>query len=309
MSLTKIYFPAGLKIDSTYLPHCGEQSLDQGLDELTVFPSGDWAANMTGSKQWAPEFQVDCLDVSAALDLCDLNYIAKDCKAVNVQLLQRCASTHAFQTAVGSAAHMVYALNANALLYWDQISASQGDDGARLQVKLAASIYGGATPLVATGSQTLSNPGAQNAPWTLGPIKLNGTLLDGVTQVSWANNVKLEKIAADGYGSPQLLVISQVRPVITFDCHDVDTICALDADGDNVTEFLSFFRKRRPNKVVWADSDAYHVKLYTPNAATVGTIKWRRVAGSPAKVSCEVSLHRSAPTAALFSYSKNVAIA
>jgi hypothetical protein len=312
MTTTKLFIPAGVKIGNTFLGHCGDQSVDQGLDELTVFPSGDWAPNLTGSKQWAPDFAVESHDLDLALDLMDLNAVAHSCLLEEVYLYQRQALSHGFQTAEASAAHQAFLLNSNALLYWEQLSASQADEAAKLSLKLAATLQNGNPPLVAAGSQVIEDAAGQNAPYTLGPVKLNGSILEGVSQQAVALNLKVEKIASNGDSSPTYIGIHQIRPVLTFDTTDLDTICALDPDGSPVTALTSFWRRRRANKVAWLDSEAKHIKLYTPTVVapnSVGTLKWKRVAGSPAKVSCEVHLHRNAPGAALLSYAKAVTIA
>jgi hypothetical protein len=309
MSTTRIFIPAGLKVGSVYLAHCGDQTLEQGLDDLNLFPAGDWAPNLAGAKTWSPEFQVINHDLASALDLMNINAQARSCLLENVYLYQRAADNLGFQNAVNSGDHIVFQLNADSLLYWEQLSASQADEAAKLTLKVCPLSISGAAPLVAVGGQTIDNPGATNAPYTLGPIKLNGTLLTGVSQVNWNNHHQVAKLASDGEASPSFVALTQCRPVITFDTTDLDTICALDPDGDDVTELISFWRRRRPNKVSYADAETQHIKLYTPSAASVGMIKWKRVSGSPAKVNCEIHLVRSAPTAALFSYAKDVAIA
>ena len=116
---------------------------------------------------------------------------------------------------------------------------------------------------------------------------VNGAQISGVKSLQWANNLQVEKHADDGEAFPTLVTIKQVRPVITIETTDLKTISALSAEGEAVTDFVAYLRRRRPSKLNYADNEAQHVKLSAGN----GSLKWMRSGSDPAQATIEIHLH------------------
>jgi hypothetical protein len=290
MSVSRLFYPAGIRIDTTYLGHVGEQSVDNGLEDVTIFPSGDALPNFTGGKMHAPEYQIDTQDLAVALALFTDTGIAADLIAANVDLFFREAKPQGLNEDVAETAkHQVYRLQDNALLYWDSLQWSQDDDAAKLAIKCVP-IYNGANGIIQVPAEAIEAASAQVAPWTGGPLYINGTLISGVKSLQWANNVEVEKVAADGEAFPTLVTIKKVRPVITIETVDLRAIAALDADGTAVTNFTHYLRRRKPSKLIYPDNDAQHIKLL----ATAGSLKWKKSGGNPATATVEIHLHKGA---------------
>jgi len=308
MSTERIFFPAGVKIGTTHLYHVGEQSVDQKLEELTLEAAGDWAPNYTGSKKKAPEFAVESFDLTKALDLMTSEALCGSQIAGNVDLLYRAGQKAAFAYAVDTANHLLYRLQQNSVLYWEQIQANQ-DDELKISLRLAPWYNGTNAILTALPSQTIDAPGLQVAPFTLGPIKLNGTMLKGVKSMTWNNNIEVQREQDSGDAVPTAIFMRRVKPVISFDTtdpHQLHTGPALDVDGQAVNSLTVYFRRRRPNKLNYADADQVHAKLHVTQTGC-GTAKWLSASGDPAVAKCEIGLNRVG-TAALFEYTKDCAI-
>lgn len=286
MPVSRLFYPAGLRIDSTYLGHVGEQSVDNGLEDLTVFASGDALPNMVGNKMHAPEYQVDTQDLAAALALFTDTAVALDATAVNVDLFFREAKPQGLNESVtDDTKHQIYRLEDNALLYWESLQWSQDDDAARLAIRCVP-IDNGSNSIIAMPAEGLPAASSQVAPWTGGPVWINGAQLTSVRSVQWANNIQVDKVAADGEATPSFVSIKQVRPVITLETHDLRTIAALAAEGDCVTDLVLYLRRRRPCKLNYGDSDAQHIKI----SAGAGALKWKRSGGNPASATVEIHL-------------------
>lgn len=286
MPLSRLFYPAGLRIDSTYLGHVGEQSVDNGLEDLTIFPSGDAMPNFVGNKMHAPEYQVDTQDLAAALALLTDNSLALDATSVNVDLFFREAKAQGLNESVSDTdKHQIYRLEDDALIYWESLQWSQDDDAARLSLRCIP-ISNGTNAIIAMPAEALPSASSQVAPWTGGPVWINGAQIDSVRSVQWANNVQVDKLAADGESGPTFIAIKQVRPVITIETHDLRTIAALSAEGDCVTDLVLYLRRRRPCKLNYGDTDAQHIKI----TAGTGALKWKRSSGNPASASVEIHL-------------------
>lgn len=290
MSASRLFSPAGLRVDSTYLGHVGEQSVDNGLEDLTQFASGSAIPNFTGQKLHAPEYQVDTLDIAAALGLMTEEALAADLSAVNVDLFFREHKPHGIHEDVtDTTKHQIYRLEDSALLYWESLQARQEDDAARISMRVVP-VYNGSNSIIQMPAEAIPAAAAQVAPWTLGPIGINGTLLTGVTSLQWANNVQVEKRAADGEALPTFVTIRQVRPVITIETLDLRTVAGYAAEGVAITDLQIFLRRRKPSLLTYAVGDSQHIKLSAGN----GTLKWKRASGGPATATLEIHLHQPA---------------
>jgi hypothetical protein len=308
MTTERLFFPAGIKIGSIYLGHVGEQSIEQQLEELTMTPAGDWAPNYTGSKKKAPEFAVESFDLVKALDLMTSEVMCASVAGGNADLLYRAGQKAAFAYGVATANHLVYRLQQDAVLYWESIQASQ-DDELKISLKLAAWYNSSNAILAALPSQTIDAPGTIVAPFTLGPIVINGTRITGVKSMSWSNGLTVTKEFDSGEAVPSAIFMRNAKPVISFettDPHLVHTGPLISDDGEPVNSFAVYLRRRRPSKLNYDDGDAQHAKLHK-TAALCGTAKWTSVSGDPARMKCELALNRVG-TGTLFDYTKNCAI-
>lgn len=290
MTVSRLFNPAGLRVDSTYLGHVGEQSVDNGLEDLTQWASGNAFPNFTGNKMHAPEYQVDTLDIAAALGLMTESDLAADLSAVAVDLFFREHKAQGIHEGVDDTAkHQIYRLEDNSLLYWESLQARQEDDAARIALRVVP-IYNGSNAIIQMPAEAIPASAAQVAPWTLGPIWINGAQLSGVKSMAWANNVQVEKQAADGEAVPTYVTIKQVKPVITIETLDLRTVAGYAAEGVAVTDLQIYLRRRKPSLLNYADGDAQHIKLTAAN----GSLKWKRSAGSPSSATVEIHLHTAA---------------
>lgn len=308
MTTERIFFPAGVKISGDYLAHIGEQTVDQKLEELFMLPAGDWAPDYTGSKKKAPEIAVETFDLVKALDLCTTEALCASLAGVNCDVFYRAGQKAAFAYAAATANHLVYRLQQDSVLYWEQIQANQ-DDELKISLRIAAWYNSSNEILTALPSQTIDSPGTIVAPFTLGPVVVNGTKVLGGKSLTWANQVEVLKEFSNGEAVPSAVFLRSVKPKISFettDLHLVHNAPLIDEDQTPLTSLTVYFRRRRPNKLNYDDSDALHAKL-TATGSTIGTVKWLSTSGDPARAKCEIALNRVG-TASLFAYTKDCAI-
>lgn len=301
----KVFLPAGLLVGSTYLQHVGDQTVENNLDELVMEPTGDWAPNFVGSKSWLPEISLTTWDIAVALGLMTTKSICRNCGAETIKVLQRAVREMALQYDHAETEHLVYLLLNNSLLYWEQIQASQNEE-ATISLRLAAGDNGTNDPLTILDSQSLPALGASNAPFTLGDVYLNEEKLEGLASVSWSQNAEVVKDSANGEAGASLIYVRRVRPVISIESTELEQLAAFEADGQPLDDIEVYFRRRRPNKLNYANNETVHCKLSATGTGR-GVAKFRRTSGDPAKASLEIHLRREQEED-LFDFEANVAI-
>lgn len=302
-STNVLFYPAGIKIGSTYVAQCEDQAVETNIEDLTQFTAGDYVPSFVGSAMQSPVFSVPTLDMDKIFTLCDKDSVARDCTSENVDLWFREAEEAAFRIDETTGAHVQYRLQSNAMLFWDQISVSQGQE-ARSTLQLHATYNGSNASLVMTPDEAITASPVVNSLYTLGKTVINSSELGGVTSVTWNNNVVVEKIASGGETAPSFVCIKTYRPVITIETHDIETAAQYSLEGEEVTGFDWYLRKRKRASINYADNQTEHIKF----AATKGVLKKRRSASSPGSATLEVHLERPAAGQDLFTVTTGVAI-
>ena len=301
---TKLYYPAGIKVNATYVNSSRSQSIDRMLEELTEFSAGDWAPSFTGSKSAAPEYQVEATDIAAVLGLMSDEEMTGDLSASNVDLFFRQAKPHALRYGEATANHMVYRLTSNAMLYWTQIQASQNDE-ARISMTVCSSFNGTNAPLIVIPDQTIDTAALIANLYTLGPVTVNTVDIPGVQSMTFSTNIEVEKISESGSQYPTLLVAKQARPVLRLEGLDLeendDVINWL---GTEMTALTMYLRERKQSQINYDDGDTVHIKF----TATKGTIKTLQTQGERGTDSIEIHLQRPAAATALFTLATGQAI-
>ena len=311
MSTTKIFVPAGLLIDENYIGHVGQQSVEQNLEELTIEPAGDFAPNFTGHKSWAPEFSLESMDLTKVLDLCDSAGICGDLSAATVQLLERAVQRANLVFDADDEEHLVYQLEANSMIVWESISISQRDE-LKISFKIIPFDNGSNAILVPVPGEAIPAAATVNAPFTLGPLEItlvggSPVILTGLKSLTWNLNPEIVKEDADGDASPGFVYVRYARPVIEFETTDAELFHDTFADdGNNLTKVTTWFRRRRPGKINYANNEAQHAKLES-SGTSIGTLVWNSASGDPHTVKGRIAIHRSG-TGDLFTYTKDAAI-
>lgn len=302
---TRLFYPAGMLVDATYLANVTDQEDRINFDDLTEFAAGDYAPSFTGSSGYEPVFNIDTPDVEGVFGLCTSAgvYLFKSCTTCDVKLFFRQGTNAGVVYAENSSNHVVMTASSNALLFWDSIKAAQGKQ-ATISTQTHLTDNGVNAPLTRTPSQTISSSPVVSDLFTLGPIYLNGSLLGSVTSMSWANNVQVDKVAANGDAAPSFVCIRKFRPVITIETNDVHSVAGYTVTGTALTDLKVYLRCRTRAGTNYADASTEHAKL----TATKGTYKVTRTQGQQAGSTIEIHLERPSAGANVFTTYTGVAI-
>lgn len=118
--------------------------------------------------------------------------------------------------------------------------------------------------LLAT-SETLAFPNL----YTKGPVKINGTEMDGNTgwTLDFGMDVKVERDCGETY--PTIVRIMKRDPVITLDAHDFSTIGTWGDSGIDFTDIEVWLRRKANYGANKPNSDALHIKIFGTEGALV----------------------------------------
>jgi len=298
-----IFFPAGLKVLTTYIGQAIDQTVNQKPDELTEFAAGDWAPGFVGAAREEPQIDFQTNDITSVLDLMTTDNLLLKANAGTISLYFRKGDNLSHRVAHGTSAHMLYKLISNSMFYWEQITASQREQ-ARIETSIVP-VWGSTyRPITQVPLQPIDEPVSTPTLklWTVGPVFINGTEVPRMKSWSWKNNCDILRDDSSGNDAPDIALMRRVRPVLTLESTDIATLATF-ANGVAVTTLSVYLRRRQENLINYADAELVHVKL----SATNGSARFQRTSGDPASGQLQVQISRDSG-GLFFDYDKDIAI-
>lgn len=140
------------------------------------------------------------------------------------------------------------------MLYWETISASHNGD-ATIVCRIVPTYDGTNAPLVST-SQTVAGSSTAAEHFGMGPVVLNGSVIDGVIDVTIASNARILKKGTASEPWDRACYLVELSPVITIRTHDHDrwtthgmTPTEITASGSVGSGLEVYFRMKDENGV------------------------------------------------------------
>lgn len=139
--------------------------------------------------------------------------------------------------------------------------AHQGD--AELTYDALASWDGTNDPIVVTDEVALPAAPTDSERFTLGPVSLNGTAFDRITNLSIDFGIAAEMVTADSDLWPKFARISEIMPLIELDGIDTDWFEACGLDGTNIVHASTtlVLRKRALGGTFVAAGTSEHIAI------------------------------------------------
>jgi hypothetical protein len=302
MSVPALYYPHAIVLpSSTVISQLSDLGPGYELDDLSEFAAGQVGPQFVGSGKSMPQVSFSSTQLSSLLAEIDTLGVCKSLAAGNTDVYYRKGASLGARVAAASSAHIRLRMASNGLLAWQSIQCDQ-DRTAEIRARILPVWDGTNNPLVITGSTALAGASAVNSIYTLGPIKINGSFVGGLTTLSWENNLEYEEVGSDGEEFISYGGIRSVRPVITFRTKNAEVLSTFGAKGTAVTALSCFFRKRQSAGINVADNTAEHISL----THTAGVVKAQRISNAEAEV--QVHLRQAAENAACFTINVGVVI-
>lgn len=188
---------------------------DPHIDYLVGRAAGYPEPIFIGAHKIKPDIVFQSMQLKTLLDACNTGGAAPlgaDLSAANTDLFYQDAPNKGSRSAVASLLHQRFRL-AKAMLYWTQITAQDGQE-AQISARLKPIWDGTNVPLVAAGTLAITGTPIGAERYTLGPVKIDGTTLTGITQVQVESGIQLDEATSDGELYDSFCGIEQTAPSI-----------------------------------------------------------------------------------------------
>jgi len=264
------------------------------FQDLTEYAASQPGPQFTGSHMASPDNRFRTTQIKSILDATFAgDYgIASDLSGGNVDTEFKAGANLGIRLADAGLVHLRLRMQENAMICWESLSATQGGL-AELSCRLVA-VYNSATgndPMVSTASIALSQTSAVNHLFTLGPVWLNGAVLQGVQDARLDNNIQYEEEGGEGDAFITYAAVRDYRPVFTLHSRNLAYLDTYGERGTAVSSFFWWLRKKLVSGINVPDATVEHILF----SATQGTIKARRIqAGGRAMAEVTVDLHNTA---------------
>jgi hypothetical protein len=215
-------------------------------------------------------------------------YVA-DQSAGNTDLWYQDATNLGGRTSAASTAHQRFRAT-KACAYWTKLSAKHQDD-AKIDCELLPIFDGTNPPLAAAGSLALTGAPIGNERYTLGPVKINGTLLGGLQEATLNSGVKANEEGSDGDLYLTWVGLDTTNPILELTGRTIEwwnTYGPVTAIS-SITLFL--LQKSATGNWANTNTPAKHIAI----TGTAGTIIADSVSGK--KASTKLKIGFAAPSA------------
>jgi hypothetical protein len=234
------------------------QALEFGSERLVKSTAGEPRVSFGALMFQRPKFALSTSAIAVFLAKCGVNglVLASGFEVYN----QSVDLTTGLRK--GATSHEKLAI-ATGLMVPRQLSVAHNGEAKLTFDVIGVNAAGTVSPVVRTASQSLPALTYTREVFTLGPVKLNGTAVDGVQEVTIDFGIKEEVKAGSGALYPQLVAISEIRPRVTVRVNDESALATLGLQGvaQGATDSLIYLRKLSADGQRVADGTAQHVSF------------------------------------------------
>lgn len=276
MSTSVVFYPHAIYIAGlATLTQLDAVAPMHGFEDLLEFAAGMPGPQYSGTHQGKPGLPFRTTQLKDILDLvvAGIYNCSRDVSgAGNVDLELKAGDNLNAREADANLLHIRARMQANAMVTVESITARQGGLAeATIRVSCIYKSGTGNDPLVFTNTVALSVTSDVSHLFTLGPVKLNGTLIEGVQEWTLNNNIEYDVVYDGGFGFPAYIGIKRYSPQLSFMSRDARIINTYGTRGTALSALSFWARKKVKSGFEVADATAEHI-LFT---ATTGTIKAR----------------------------------
>ena len=303
MGVSGLYYPHAIKFPSG---NAITQLLDvtpaRNFRDLSERSASEAGPSFTGSETSAPDVTFSTSQLADLLGQFSGNDpIIADLSGGNVDIEYRKAADKGIRVATASTAHVRARMQANAALAWESFSADDGRT-ASIRSRLVAVFDGTNDPMAVSSGVALAATSAVQHLFTLGPVVVNGTQLNGVESVNWDNNSQYNELHGDGEDFLSHFSVDAYNPTIRVRLRDTATFATYGSKGTALSALVVYLRKRLKSGINVPVATTEHIKV----TAATGTIKPSNIGGggSPELM---IQLH-AAPGSAMFAIDAAAAI-
>ncbi|MBX3465280.1 MAG: hypothetical protein KF878_00085 [Planctomycetes bacterium] len=270
MSVSKLYLDYAVKLHAAtaqsaaavYVDGVRAASLNTGLRTMVEAGDGEVFGSFGSLVAGAPVARFTSVDLAVVLAQVGFSgmLVNSDGSHPGVELYFRRMAQGGTRMS-GSVNHKTTIANGLAVLR--RLSARH-QEAAEVEVEVYARSNDGASPIVYDEAAALpSHNAGPDAVWTVGPIDVDGTTLQGIESVEVDPGVQVVSEGRDSDVYPTFCSIRSVQPSIRVRTRHLDITTSLTEDGlyKAAGEVIVYFRKRAEGGTFVADATAEHISL------------------------------------------------
>lgn len=264
------------------------------FSDIAEVATSDVGPTFTGSGQSTPDLNFGTTAIKTLLDLCTSFNICGDFSSGNVDVEYRAASNRGTREPDADLDHLRVRFEANAYGSWGSLRADAGGH-AEIRGRVVPVYDGVNDPMVPTAGVALSVTAAVSQLFTLGPISINGTVLDLVQGMEWSNNLQYDEHLGDA-GFYTWSSVRSMSPMVTVRSRKSSYLASFGTKGTALSSAKVYLRRRIKAGINYPENQSQHI-LLSPLA---GVVKARSL-GNSGEV--ELSIHMEKSGSAFFNVS------
>jgi len=238
-----------------------------------------------------PDVDFQTTQVDDILVACTDSNIARDLSSGTVDIGYRAGKPLGTREPIAGTVHQIARLNQDALLYWTNLRAQDGET-AEISCILLTAFNGTDAPLTWLGSQALSGDCLVKGYYKLSRIDINGTVLNGVQEANMETGVQIESIPSDGEAYVGYKGIKTSEPKISITTKNLEQGTqwqgGVSSEAVALTAFNFYLRKCSRTGILVPKATASHIKI----SATTGLVYHQEASGSPVDAKFMVCLEQ-----------------
>lgn len=273
---TKQYILHGILLPGpTWITQLEDTTPAANIAYLTSYGGGATTPSFRGGNSAIPDIRFTTTQIKTILDECtDGDGVSvADYSAGDVDLFYRAMDNYQTTEAIANLTHLRLRAS-QCMMYWERIEARQGQV-ATIACRIVPTWDGTNLPLTGLGSQAISAEGLVSDQFTLGPVKVNGTDIDGVQGWTLDQGWGEQITASDGQIYPTFAALRRGDPVLNVDTPDLDQWASSGVTGLSVTALIAFLTHKSSTGVAnVANATETHISFTAnDNPAGLATVE------------------------------------
>lgn len=257
LGAAKINGTSGILLDGVQ-----NQSLALGLNTLQMKADGELDPQFLATMSQAPTASLTIAKIAQALAVIDHDGLFLPSGAgafTTLELFYKLKEKPGGEFQTG-AVHKKLILNQGAII--PRTLNVPDDETATYDMDIIATADGVNDPFVLAESVALGGAGILDELFTLGPVKINGTTLEGVQNFSLDFGIEDVSFRADGDVFPKRVNIIARRPNLTITVADINQLFDLGLVGTNISaDIVVFLRALSKTTTRIADATTAHIRI------------------------------------------------
>lgn len=262
------------------------------IEELVGMAAGYPEPLFRGVKKIKPAVKFATMQLATMLGVVNTGAGApfvSDQSAGNTDLWYADATNKLSRTAAASAAHQRFRMT-DACVYWSRISAKTQDD-AEIECEVKPIYDGTNPPMQYAGALALPTTPVGNERYTMGPVKVNGTMLAGVQQVMLSSGIKANEESSEGDLFDTWASLDTTNPMLEITGRTVDWWNTF--GPATAISSVTWFLLQKSATGNWPNTNVppKHIAI----TATAGTIYADSTSGTKSQTKLKIGLAAPAP--------------